>query len=84
MRYFSRLFALFLAALAAPLMALARVVEAYVLPKLDHRDSLALDRAAHAVDTGQPMRVRTKAFVDRLLTHDLYVASHFDTGRMPA
>lgn len=84
MRYFMRLFAIVLASLAAPFVVLARVVESYVLPKLDHRDSLALDRAAHAVDTGRPMRVRAKAFVDRLLNHDLYVAGHFDPGRMPA
>ncbi|WEK05754.1 MAG: hypothetical protein P0Y65_05725 [Candidatus Devosia phytovorans] len=84
MRYFMRLFAVVLAAFALPFVALARAVESYVLPKLDHRDSLALDRAAHVIDTGHPMRVRAKAFVDRLLNHDLYVAGHFDPGRMPA
>lgn len=84
MRYFMRLIAIVLAAFALPFVALVRAVEAFVQPKLDHRDSLALDRAAHVIDTGQPMRVRAKAFVDRLLNHELYVAGHFDPGRMPA
>lgn len=83
MRYFMRLFAIVLAAMLPPAFVFRDAVR-YAWPPLDARDMLALDRAAHALDTGQTRRVRAIAFVKRLLTHDLYVGDHFDPGRSPA
>lgn len=84
MRHLTRLIALVLAAIAWPFTAAMVAVEAHVWPKLEARDHLTLDRAAHAIDSGQTVRSRFKAFVARLLDHDLYTAGHFDPGRMPA
>lgn len=84
MRYAMRLFAIVLAAIAWPFNAAISAVERHVWPKLEARDYLALDRAAHVLDTGSTVRSRFKAFVARLLDHDLYTAGRFDPGRMPA
>lgn len=83
MRYFMRLIAIVLAVLAWPAVAIRDAVR-HAWPPLDARDVLALDSAAHALDTGQTRRVRVAAFIKRLLTHDLYVAGHFDPGRLLA
>jgi hypothetical protein len=84
MRHLTRLIALVLAAIAWPFHAAFSAVERHVWPKLEARDHLALDHAAHALDTGSTVRSRFKAFVARLLDHDLYTAGHFDPGRMAA
>lgn len=84
MRHLMRLIAIVLAAIAWPFAAAVAAVERHVWPKLDAVDFLALDRAAHMLETGQTARSRFKAFVARLLDHDLYIAGHFDPGRTPA
>lgn len=88
MRHLARLISLVLAALVLPVSATISALEHFIFPAYqpDADASLAFDRAAHALDPGETLRSRFRAFIDRCLDHHLFSAGrfHIDPGRAVA
>ena len=46
--------------------------------------TMAMDRLARPFSVIPAKSAAARAFISRSLTHDRYIAGHFDPGRMPA
>lgn len=77
MRYLMRLFAVAFAVLISPVTFFARAVMYQPSPA----ETLAFDRLTRPVVVLPTVRSRFTAFIERLRTHDLFAAGHFDPGR---
>ncbi|MCR6673245.1 hypothetical protein [Devosia ginsengisoli] len=84
-RYLLFAFSAAFAFLLAPISFVADAIrDAWPVYQPSASESLALDRLVEPVAIIPAMRSRFRAFVERLLDHDLFRAGHFDPGRCAA